>query len=414
MTRRQTARTTVRLAIVLLLAAGGALAVREWRQRRPALDLPTAVAKRGDFPVIVRCRGQLVADRTVQLQAPLDVPDLQIVWLATPGGIVKAGDPVARFDPSKLKEDEKEKIAALKQAQASLDQQLAAGRITADQDELDLSKARYETEKARLEASKQDIVSPIQGAESKIDLGLAEEKVKVQQSTTTLNSKSNEAKIASLVRLRDQAKDELDLVQRRLSQLEMRSPINGVVTFQLNYTQGWMNAQAFKVGDHAFPGATIAEIPDLSTLQVESKLEEADRGRVKVGDPAVVHVDAFPELTPAASVVSISPLTEQSFNEWPPTRTFRAFAAIQKPDQRMRPSMNAGADIVERTIPNAISVPAKALFTLRGKAVVYVKSNREYAAVEVKVLARNPDEVAVEGIPAKTLVALADPNEANK
>lgn len=414
MTRRQTARTTVRLAIVLLLAAGGALAVREWRQRRPALDLPTAIAKRGDFRVIVRCRGQLVADRTVQLQAPLDVPDLQIVWLATPGGIVKAGDPVARFDPSKLKEDEKEKIATLKQAQASLDQQLSAGRITADQDELDLSKARYETEKARLEASKQDIVSPIQGAESKIDLGLAEEKVKVQQSTTTLNSKSNEAKIASLVRLRDQAKDELDLTQRRLSQLEMRSPINGVVTFQLNYTQGWMNAQAFKVGDHAFAGATIAEIPDLSTLQVESKLEEADRGRVKVGNPALVHVDAFPELTPAATVVSISPLTEQSFNEWPPTRTFRAFAALQKPDQRMRPSMNAGADIIERTIPNAISVPAKALFTLRGKAVVYVKSNREYAAVEVKVLARNPDEVAVEGIREKTAVALADPAEANK
>jgi multidrug efflux pump subunit AcrA (membrane-fusion protein) len=414
MTRRQTAKTAVRLTVVLLLAAGGALALREWRQRRPVLDLPTAIAKRGDFQVIVRCRGELIADRTVQLQAPLDVPDLQIVWLATPGGIVKAGDPVARFDPSKLKEDEKDKIAALKQAQASLDQQLAAGRITADQDQLDLSKARYETEKARLEASKQDIVSPIQGAESKIDLGLAEEKVKVQQSTTTLNSTSNDAKIASLVRLRDQARDELELVRRRLSQLEIHTPINGVVTLQSNYTQGWMNAQPFKVGDHAFPGATIAEIPDLSTLQVESKLEEADRGRIRVGNQAVIHVDAFPELTPAATVVSISPLTEESFNEWPRTRSFRAYAAIQKPDSRMRPAMNAGADIVERTIPNAISVPAKALFTLHGKAVVYVKSDQSYVPAEVKVLARNPDEVAVEGIPAKTAVALADPNEANK
>ena len=400
--------------MVLLLAAGGALAVREWRQRRPVLDLPTAIAKRGDFPVIVRCRGQLVANRTVQLQAPLDVPDLQIVWLATPGGIVKAGDLVARFDPSKLKQDEKDKSVALKQAEASLDQQIAAGRITADQDDLDLSKARYDTEKARLEASKQDIVSPITGAESKIDLGLAEEKVKVQQSTTALNSKSNEAKIASLVRLRDQAKQELDLVQRHLSQLEIRTPINGVVTFQLNYTQGWMNAQAFKVGDHAFAGATIVEIPDLSTLEVESKLEESDRGRVRVGNHALIHVDAFPELTPAATVVSISPLTEESFNEWPPTRTFRAYAAIQKPDLRMRPAMNAGADIVERTIPNAISVPAKALFTLHGKAVVYVKSDRNYVAAEVKVLARNPDEVAIEGIADKTAVALADPNEANK
>ena len=303
------------------------------------------------------------------------------------------------------------KAAAFKQAQASLDQQVASARITADQDQIDLSKARYDTEKARLEASKKDIVSPIEGAESKIDLGLAEEKVKVQQSTTVLNVKSNEAKIASLTRLRDQAKDEWDLVKRRLAQLEIHTPINGVVALQLNYTQGWMNAQPYKVGDHAFPGATIAEIPDLSTLQVESKLEEADRGRVKVGDRALVHVDAFPELAPTADVVSISPLTEQSFNEWPRNRSFRAYVAIQKADQRMRPGMNAGADIIEKTIRNAISVPAKALFTVAGKPVVYVKTAQSWVPTEVKVIARNPDEVAVEGLSEKTPVALADPAE---
>ncbi len=41
----------------------------------------------------------------------------------------------------------------------------------------------------------------------------------------------------------------------------------------------------------------------------------------------------------------------------------------------MRPGMNAGADIVEMKIPNAISIPAKALFTVSGKPAVYVKAN---------------------------------------
>ena len=67
-------------------------------------------------------------------------------------------------------------------------------------------------------------------------------------------------------------------------------------------------------------------------------------------------------------------MTEQSFNEWPPTRSFRAFAQIEKPDPRMRPGMNAGADMVESKIPDAISIPAKALFTLGGKPAVYVKT----------------------------------------
>jgi hypothetical protein len=110
-----------------------------------------------------------------------------------------------------------------------------------------------------------------------------------------------------------------------------------------------------------------------------------------------------------AKVTSISPLTEQSFNEWPPTRSFRAYALIDRPDKRMRPGMNAGADIIETKLANAISIPAKALFTLRGKPAVYVKREGKYVPTEVRVRARNPDEVAVDGIAAGTLVTLAEP-----
>ena len=58
---------------------------------------------------------------------------------------------------------------------------MAQARITADQDKLDLATARYQMERARLEASKQAIASAMEGQKSKIDLGLAEEKVKVQE-----------------------------------------------------------------------------------------------------------------------------------------------------------------------------------------------------------------------------------------
>jgi hypothetical protein len=71
--------------------------------------------------------------------------------------------------------------------------------------------------------------------------------------------------------------------------------------------------------------------------------------------------------------------------------------------------MNAGADIVETKLPNAISVPAKALFTRDGKPVVYVKAGEQYVAKPVEVKAKNPDEVAIAGIDAGTMVALSDP-----
>jgi multidrug efflux pump subunit AcrA (membrane-fusion protein) len=356
----------------------------------------------------------LKAARKVELVAPVDVQDLQIVWLAPSGSTVKAGGVVIRFDPSKLQQDQREKTEALKQAQATLDQAVAQEKIEADKDRLDLSQARADMEKARLEASKQAIVSAIQGEESTIDFKMAEEKVAVQITTAALHKESNDAKIASQKRLRDQAQAELDLVKRRLAQIQVTTPIAGMATYLPNTTQGWMNAQNYKVGDHAYPGASIAEIPDLNTLEMESKIEEEDRGRIAVGDAVAVHVDALPEKTMNAKLTSISLLTEQSFEEWPPLRTFRAYAAITRPDAAMRPGMNAGADIVERKIPNAISIPSRALFTVSGKPAVYVKRDRTFAAQPVTIEGRNPDEVAVTGLPNKTVIALLQPPEAVK
>ncbi len=399
-------------AVVLAIAiAGSAFAIRQFRHSRSTLDLPTAQARRGDFPVLVHCRGQLVAARSVQLTAPIDVEDLQIVWLAPAGGPVKEGMDVIHFDPSKLQQDLKEKQSALRQAQASLDQALAQAKITADQDTLDLEKARYDMERARLEASKQAIISAIDGEKSTIDLGLAREKVKVQDATDELHKKSDEAKIASQRRLRDEAKAEVDRTERRLAAMVLKSPLNGVINYMQNRSQGWFNAQPFKVGDHASPGMVIAEIPDLSTLEMESKVEEVDRGRMSVGDAVQVHVDAFPEKTMQAKLVSISPLTEQAFEEWPPTRTFRAFAEITNADVRMRPGMNASADVIQERIPDAISVPAKALFTRNGQPVVYARLDSKYIAKQVRIRGRNTDDVAVEGIAQGTYVALTDPQQ---
>ncbi len=412
MKKRHAASLLLRSVIILLILAGSVWALRQWRRSGSIADLPTAAARRGDFLVMVRCRGELVARRSVQLTAPLDVPDLQIVSLAPPGSLVKAGQVVVRFDPSKSQQDLKEKNAALQQAQATLDQAIAQARITADQDKLDLATATYDREKARLEASKKTIVSAMDGEKSAIDLGLAEEKVKVQQATTVLHQKSDEAKIASLTRLRDAAREEADLIKERLALMELKSPLNGVVNYSANRTQGWMNTQPFKVGDHAVGGTVLAEIPDLSTLEMESKVDEVDRGRIDVGDMALVHVDAFPEKVISAKLLSISPLTEQSFNEWPPTQSFRAYALLEHPNAAMRPGMNAGADIVQTKLANAISIPAKALFTLNGKPAVYVKREKQYIAQQVNVRARNPDEVAVEGLAAGTQVALSEP--ANK
>ncbi|MGD0362353.1 MAG: HlyD family efflux transporter periplasmic adaptor subunit [Bryobacteraceae bacterium] len=394
--------------IVLLLAVASAAAgIYRLRQVQAAGTLPTAAARQGDFSVIVRCRGELKARRSVQITAPVNVPSLRIVWQAAAGSAVKQGDLVVRFDPSSTKQQLQEKEAALKQAQATLDQAVADARITAEQDQRDLSSAKYDVEKAKMEASKAEIVSKLQGEESRIDLGLSEQKLRVQEATVNLHATSDKAKIASLTRQRDQAQAEVDLTNNRLAQMELKTPLSGVVMYMQNNSQGWMNAKPFQVGDQVWPGGVVAEIPDLTTLEMEGKVEEIDRGRISEGQETRVHIDSLPELTMPADLVAISPLTELSF-EWPRTSSFRAYGHIRQPDPRLRPAMNGNMDVIVSRIPNAISIPAKAVFTRNGKPIVYVAEKGAYRAVDVELLARNPDEVAVKGIRSGTMVTLVE------
>ena len=182
--------------------------------------------------------------------------------------------------------------------------------------------------------------------------------------------------------------------------MEIRAPLTGFVVFVSNYNQGPLNARPFKVGDNVFSGMNLAEMPDMSSLVMDAKAEEIDRGRMAVGNDVRVHVDALPELSIEAKITQISPLAELG-TEWPPTRSFRAYAALQHPDPRLRPGMNGGMDIVINRIPNAISIPAKAVFTRDGKPIVYVADQGTITAAPVQFLARNPDEVAVSGIPGR-------------
>ncbi len=400
------------IALLLLGALGGGVfGLRRARRAQAATSVPTAPVRKGEFAEIVRCRGDISARSSKQISAPRNIPELKIVWQAETGSRVKAGDVVIRFDSSGAQRQLNEQTAALKQASASLDQATAQARITAEQDKLDLASARYEVERAKLEASKQAIVSVLQGESSRIDLQTAEAKLRVQEATVEFHRRSDEAKIASLKRQVEKAQADVDLTKERIAQTTVRTPIDGIIVFLTNFSQGWMNQQPFKVGDQVWPGAAVAEIPDTGTLEMQCRIDEVDRGRITPGNEVRIRADALPEQVFVSKLVSVSPLTEMNFVEW--RRMFVGYAPIATTDARLRPGMNGGMDIVIRRIPNAVSVPAKAVFTRNGKPVVYLPEQGRYRAADVEVLARNPDEVAVGGIPSNSSVCLSEPDTAS-
>jgi HlyD family secretion protein len=342
-----------------------------------------------------------------------NVPNLTIVWMAPPNAPVKEGETVVRFDSSGAQRTLKEKQAALAQAKATLDQAIAQAKITEEQDRIEIASLKQAVELARIEVSKAEILSVLQGEENKIALALAEEKLKVKQAAAQLNSASANSKIGSARSQRDKAQAEVELMEGRVARTEIKAPAAGAINYLMNYSQGWMNAKPFKVGDSVWPGSGVAEIPDLASLRLKGKAEEIDRGRMQLGQDTRVILDPFPEKTFNGKLDRLSPLTEQSW-EWPPTRSFRAFATLGDSEARLRPQMNGRMDVIVDRLPDAISVPSKAVFARGGRPVVLVPSSDGVQAKPVEVLARNADEVAIRGIAPGTQVALVDNPEGKK
>ena len=334
-----TKKRTWAAAIITLMLASGLLVfmLRPGAAKLTTQSLPIATAKKGEFLVIISCRGELVAGKSMQITAPVNVPNLQIVWMVEPGKAVRPGDPLIRFDDSGAKQQLQDRIAILKQVQASLDQAIAAERITIEQDKLDEYTLGQVVERSKLEASKSEIVSAILAESNQIDLRIAKERLKVEAAAIELHAASSKSRIASLTSQRDKAKDEVEVVRQRIEKMEVRSPATGIVSFMINGSQGSMNAKPFKVGDNVWPGSAIAEIPDLATLRLKGKTEEIDRGRMRIGQDVRILLDPFPEKPFRGKLELISPLTEQSF-DWPASRNFRAYASLGQEDLRLRPA----------------------------------------------------------------------------
>jgi hypothetical protein len=166
----------------------------------------------------------------------------------------------------------------------------------------------------------------------------------------------------------------------------------------MNYGN-FTNPHAYRVGDSVSAGDEIGQIPNLQTLEIHANLPQTDRGQVRNGEPVRARVSALPEARFTGRVARIAQLTSLDFSgSWPPPRIFQLAATLDHPDPRLRPQMTATVRVVTRRLRHVLLVPAQAVFTRRGKAIVYVRQNGAFRPRRVTVLGRNPTEAALRGL----------------
>jgi HlyD family secretion protein len=309
-----------RRRFALLAAAALAVAVAlvsvRGRSEPPAYD--TALVERGDIVEVVGATGTLEAVTTVQVGSQVSGT---VAWLGADfNSEVKQGQVVARLEPSLFD-------ARVAQARSNL----VAARAQVERNAAATADARQKYERALALAGEELLPqSDLESARAAFDSAAAQQKASeaaVSQAEAAVNQAEVDRGHAVIV-----------------------APIDGVVLAR--------NVDVGQTVAASLQAPTLFVIAnDLRRMRVNVAIDEADIGRVGVGQAVSFRVDAWPDELFAGEVeqVRLQPIVNQN------VVTYNTLVAVDNEGLKLRPGMTATVSVETRRSDDVLRVPAAAL-----------------------------------------------------
>lgn len=302
-------------AVALLLVAAG---IFYFKSRKPAVSYKTAKLEKGTIVAMVSATGNLSAVTTILVgtQVSGTIQKLYVDYNSR----VRKGETIAEIDPALFN-------AAVEQAQGNA---LAA--------EANLLKAKVALADAErtLQRNKKLLAD---GIISQGDFDLAE----TAWQSAKASIRAAEGSVA-------QTRGALMQAQTNLRNSIIRSPVDGVVI-----------SRAIDVGQTvaaSFQTPTLFTIAqDLTKMQIEVSVDEADISRIKIGQQATFSVDAYPEQKFSGRVVQIrsAPVVNQN------VVTYVVVVNVDNSEMKLKPGMTANVSIVVAEKEDVVKIPPAAL-----------------------------------------------------
>lgn len=378
---------------VLLLAVLGGVGWRAFGASRNAEDW--VAVQREDLVLTADVTGTLLAVDTDLLGPPqvLDQWNFKLAFLAPEGQEVRKGTPVMRFDTAELERKRVEKAAELDSAEQELAKRRVSLEIALRDRELALAEAEAKRRKSALKVDvPSDLVAAQELAQSRIDLQLAEKEAENLQGRLRFDRLQGQSEIASLTRRRDLAAAKLAEIGTMIGQMTVTAPRDGTVVYVTN-RQG----EKKKVGDSVWQAERILEIPSLAHLKAEGEIDEADFGRIAVGQPVALRLDAHPDVAFTGRVRGIrSALQEKKEESGVPRKVGVLDIELARTDpQRMRPGMRFRGTVEIARLAGAVVVPAEAVLATAAGPRVFRRSWWGPEEVTPRLGRRNPRWVQI-------------------
>lgn len=291
-----------------------------------------AAVERGDITRSVVATGKVEPIAKVEIKSKANgiIKELKVQI----GDFVQAGQVLAELDKENLEARVRETKAAFLGAESNLkaaQAQLEKNKVEAEGPDVPFAKRNFE----RAEKLLKDGVLPQQSFD---DSRSAYELAVNRQSVARAQFSVSEAKIAQAKAEVAQAQAAVDRSVEELNYATVRSPIRGVVLSR-DVEIGSPVSSILNMGAAA---TLVMVLGDISQVYVRGKVDEADIGVVKLGQPSKIKVETFKDKVFEGKVTQISPLGVDKDN----VVTFEVKVSINNPGGELRANMTANAEIV--------------------------------------------------------------------
>jgi HlyD family secretion protein len=348
------------IVLIVLLGAAAFGYVYFYMGKEATLRYRTAPVQRGNLATYVTANGTVNPVITVLVGSQVS-GTIQKLY-ADYNSMVKEGQLIAQIDPALFQ-------AQLSQAKAKLENSRAAS-LTAQADiatarsNVEASKANVIKAQVAVDDTKRNLNRSVElfqrnlisasdrdTAQSNYDSAVAQiEAARAQQKATDAQVDSAKARLEAARAQIKQSEAELELAQVNIDHTKILAPVNGIVISR-NVDVGQTVAASLQ----APTLFTIAQ--DLTEMQVDTNVSEADVGRVAVGQETTFTVDAFPQITFKGKVTEIrnAPQTIQN------VVTYDVIVQVKNPGLRLRPGMTANVSVLVAHKEEVLKIPNAAL-----------------------------------------------------
>lgn len=353
-------------------------------------------------------QGSVQAVNSISVTAPTisyRYGSLKLARMVEDGAEVEMGDTILIFDPSEIKRAIIQAEQQLEIAKAEYDKLQSTQKSEIEDLEADLELARisqaissinFETSTYEPEATKKEIKLRLESAGIALDRAMEQienkkaiQKEDLLQKSLTINQLTATLKDAN----------------SSMNSLFVVSPANGIAIKELN----WNTQQKWAVGDQPYSGSKLIELPDLSSMRAEVKINEVDISKVMNGQRVEIRPDAYSDSAFTGKIEAIANLAQNLDNKTK-IKIFPVQIGIEGQSQTLLPGLTVSCKIIVSEMPDVLFIPLEALFNEQGNDYVYIKSGSGFKRHNIKTGAINADyAVVTEGLNENDLIALSNP-----